>query len=397
MRPQIFIASSSRAKPLAKQLQLQLRRRDIFSDVYLWYEEQWLPSETLAQYLTRFAKKSDFIATVLTRDDVTSKQGETNLAPRDNCIFEAGLFTGALGLNFMRCFLVSAVEAHALPLDLRGLKSINFNEPPLPEVLQPKDVEACKVAMQKAGDQIEEAVLSMDPPCYPRPVVPLVTKDEILELERHAEVVVVHATQPLERDYPFAVRVMENMRRAVRYSYFFQGDLSCVRFIWEMIQMLSAAGLAENPDRIEPGTSDTKLFLDREENESHVAKNLEFIQQYLSVHFLPNPATIEFCVHHADSVYSAKSYLRYKTDEGHFVEWHKGSAIEAKAIALGIGFQPASRQKGVFRSTNAFDLKVEKGFRDYLEAEIDNYFVPGSKVQNRVKEVCFGRSETNVA
>ena len=64
--------------------------------------------------------------TLLTGDDLELTKGTKVLKPRDNCIFEAGLFMGALGVDGKRSVLVSSVNEGALPVDLRGVKYLRF-------------------------------------------------------------------------------------------------------------------------------------------------------------------------------------------------------------------------------------------------------------------------------
>jgi len=77
-------------------------------------------SQTTIESLVTSLPDFDFAILVLTSDDITTIRGESQQTPRDNVIFELGLFMGALGRN--RTFLLCN-RAHriALPSDLWGL------------------------------------------------------------------------------------------------------------------------------------------------------------------------------------------------------------------------------------------------------------------------------------
>ena len=71
----------------------------------------------------------DFATLVLTADDLVTKRGQSGNAPRDNVLFEAGLFMGALGRH--RVFLVSCRDdVLDLPTDLAGITPAQFNRRP---------------------------------------------------------------------------------------------------------------------------------------------------------------------------------------------------------------------------------------------------------------------------
>jgi predicted nucleotide-binding protein len=52
-----------------------------------------------------FSKETDFAAFVVTADDVTASRGRRKASPRDNVVFEIGLFMGAIGRE--RTFVVT--------------------------------------------------------------------------------------------------------------------------------------------------------------------------------------------------------------------------------------------------------------------------------------------------
>jgi len=94
--------------------------------------EHWMAKfrvmESYIESLERASATADFAVLVATPDDPTTIRGVDKLAPRDNVIFELGLFMGALGRN--RCFLVQQdnPDLH-LPTDLLGVKPAKFKRP----------------------------------------------------------------------------------------------------------------------------------------------------------------------------------------------------------------------------------------------------------------------------
>ena len=98
IRPRIFIASSTEAKPVAYLLKSGLT--DTRWDVEVWDEAQvFAPSTTFIQTLTGVAQRSDFGVAVFGRDDKTTSRKQRTDSPRDNTVFEGGMFIGAIGLE----------------------------------------------------------------------------------------------------------------------------------------------------------------------------------------------------------------------------------------------------------------------------------------------------------
>jgi hypothetical protein len=117
--PRVFIGSSSgpRARDIVQKLEVKLRswskpRRWDGGDVFRL-------STTTLESLEEQLRECDFAILVFTGDDVTAKRGNVALTPRDNVIFEAGLFMGRLDRK--RTFIVSDCrDALGLPSDLLG-------------------------------------------------------------------------------------------------------------------------------------------------------------------------------------------------------------------------------------------------------------------------------------
>ena len=122
----VFVASSTESEQIARQilssLQTQLEDRAI---VELW-RDKFAVSETAIESLETIANEADFAVLLMTPDDLTVSRQIESAAPRDNLIFEAGLFVGALGRH--RSFLVRERSANLkLPSDILGVTAAIFD------------------------------------------------------------------------------------------------------------------------------------------------------------------------------------------------------------------------------------------------------------------------------
>jgi Predicted nucleotide-binding protein containing TIR-like domain len=119
----MFIGSSTEGLPVARALQAELEY-DV--DASVWSQGVFGLSASPLETLVEAAASVDFAVFVLTPDDLLERRGLEGEAPRDNVIFEAGLFIGALGHH--STFLVSCREDHlALPTDLAGITPAHYN------------------------------------------------------------------------------------------------------------------------------------------------------------------------------------------------------------------------------------------------------------------------------
>jgi Predicted nucleotide-binding protein containing TIR-like domain len=123
-RLRVFIASSSEGLEIANAAQGYLLASLRDTDVRVWNWEFDL-SATYIESLEKVSNEADFAVLVLTPDDVTTSRVTQTLAPRDNVIFELGLFMGRLGRD--RCFILCEDRPDLkLPTDLLGVKSAAF-------------------------------------------------------------------------------------------------------------------------------------------------------------------------------------------------------------------------------------------------------------------------------
>lgn len=123
-RPRLFIGSSVEGLPVAKALQVGL---DHAAEVTLWSQGVFGLSQGTLEELVRASREFEFAVLVLTPDDLVERRGTAANSPRDNVIFELGLFMGALGRD--RTFIVYCQDSPpALPSDLAGVIPATFRQ-----------------------------------------------------------------------------------------------------------------------------------------------------------------------------------------------------------------------------------------------------------------------------
>jgi hypothetical protein len=131
-KPRIFLGSSGKQQKL---LQALTRGLEDVARVEPW-TTSFNPGTTTLERLLELAHEVDFAAFVFAQDDWTTHShspsplpGEGQASPRDNVVFEAGLFGGALGMR--RTFILHAGGAK-LPTDLLGLTCVRYGEAATP-------------------------------------------------------------------------------------------------------------------------------------------------------------------------------------------------------------------------------------------------------------------------
>jgi hypothetical protein len=144
-KPRIFLGSSGKQ---AKLLQALTRGLEDVAHVEPW-TTSFNPGTTTLERLLELAHEVDFAVLVFARDDWTSTNAAASppsesgqASPRDNVVFEAGLFGGALGMH--RTFILHA-SGSKLPSDLLGLTSIRYDE-----TTTPSEVRAINQKLRKA-------------------------------------------------------------------------------------------------------------------------------------------------------------------------------------------------------------------------------------------------------
>jgi hypothetical protein len=124
-QPKIFVASSTEGLEVAKTV------RSLLGDALRGTAEPvpWTRafdlSATYIESLEKAAEEADFAVIVVTPDDLTISRDRKRVAPRDNVVFELGLFMGSLGRE--RCYVVMEQSPDLkLPTDTLGMHFAAF-------------------------------------------------------------------------------------------------------------------------------------------------------------------------------------------------------------------------------------------------------------------------------
>ena len=139
-KPRIFLGSSGAQ---AKLLAALTRGLEEIAHVEPW-TTSFDPGTTTLGRLLELAHHVDFAAFVFARDDstITGASGPGQASPRDNVVFEAGLFGGVLGMH--RTFILHA-DGSKLPSDLLGLTYVAYDD-----AMTPAGMKAINQKLRKA-------------------------------------------------------------------------------------------------------------------------------------------------------------------------------------------------------------------------------------------------------
>jgi hypothetical protein len=125
-KPRIFLGSSGKQEKL---LQALTRGLGDIARVEPWMTS-FNPGTSTLERLLELTREVDFAAFVFAQDDWTAASPKASAepapgqaSPRDNVVFEAGLFGGVLGMR--RTFILHASGAK-LPTDLLGLTCVRY-------------------------------------------------------------------------------------------------------------------------------------------------------------------------------------------------------------------------------------------------------------------------------
>ncbi|MCX7004771.1 MAG: nucleotide-binding protein [bacterium] len=398
MKPfRIFIASSSRAQFLAQKLydaiidRVQLinsadyQKKTIVVAPVRWWKVPHHPGKATLTMLIDECKKCDFAAILLTQDDITLKIEKATefLQPRDNCVFEAGLFTGALSLDPQRTFLLTSVEAEALPTDLSGIAHLKIEE-------CGDNVDS---TIERAANNIVYNMGALGP--NRRGEIPLVAQHELMAIERleaheggliPASRIVVHTKQPLENlDVAFANRVIKNIVDDIKYRYFFQAEEGSRSIIVQLIWTLAVCGI--------DGQTIFEKRSKIEQDPQMVRDNLKSISGNFNIHFVNDEPKFEVCIHNSELNQKAVCYLRIpNSNPVQFVELCQGEAAKGIASSF-LLLRLKGVTNGIFRSTVDFNFnKLTEKQAEYvrlLRLDITKRFP-----ENIVADVlgfCFGK------
>jgi hypothetical protein len=122
-QPSVFIGSSSEGLEVARAIGEGLESN---AEPVIWDEDVFEFGRGYLEELVAELEKHDFALLVLTPDDVVESRGDSQKSPRDNVLFECGLFMGRLGRD--RTFIVCDRSTKMkLPSDLSGISLISYD------------------------------------------------------------------------------------------------------------------------------------------------------------------------------------------------------------------------------------------------------------------------------
>ena len=126
-RPVLFVGCSAESIPIARTIQSALEFDPI--EVTVWTDGVFVASTFPIESLERVLRTVDFAALILSPDDTVVSRGTVTQAPRDNIVFELGLFMGALGHS--RAFLLYPIGTDIkIPTDLVGITPLTYSPEP---------------------------------------------------------------------------------------------------------------------------------------------------------------------------------------------------------------------------------------------------------------------------
>ena len=119
----LFVICSAEALPIAREIETVFDH-DPFS-IVIWTDGVFRASHYPIEALEAQLDQSDFAIAIAAPDDVTTSRGTSMPSPRDNVIFELGMFIGRLGRH--RSFLLEPRgEEIKLPSDLSGITVLTY-------------------------------------------------------------------------------------------------------------------------------------------------------------------------------------------------------------------------------------------------------------------------------
>ena len=125
VQARIFVGSSSEGLRLAKSIGRMLATK--YPRTNVWTKGIFRPGGTNIEALEAEAARSDFAVLILSPDDKVFSRGKESIAPRDNLIFELGLFMGAIRRN-RALIVVPKDKLLKLPSDLDGITTIRYEQ-----------------------------------------------------------------------------------------------------------------------------------------------------------------------------------------------------------------------------------------------------------------------------
>ena len=126
-KPHLFVGSSAESRNIV----------DVFTEILCrdahciswWLAPQFSTEGTSTTFaaLCEAAKDYDYALFILTPDDITHSRKTESPSPRDNVVFEMGLFMGAIGSDRIFAALQATDKEIKIPSDLKGVHIPRFD------------------------------------------------------------------------------------------------------------------------------------------------------------------------------------------------------------------------------------------------------------------------------
>lgn len=124
-KPSAFVGSSKEGLRFAEAVQSTLAAD---AEITLWNDGFFALGRTFIETLVTALPRFDFAILILTLDDPMTSRELASIGPRDNVLFELGLFMGHLGR--LRTFILhQASPLLKIPSDLAGVATATFDWP----------------------------------------------------------------------------------------------------------------------------------------------------------------------------------------------------------------------------------------------------------------------------
>lgn len=150
-QPRVFIGSSTEALALADAVRKKLASKVV--EVRVWKKGIFGASEATIESLEAATRESDFAVILITADDMLKTRRQQTWAPRDNVVFELGLFMGAIGRD-RTLMMVESGPKIRLPPDLNGVTHLRINS---------KDKKTRSRTMSEAIGEIRDRITKLGP------------------------------------------------------------------------------------------------------------------------------------------------------------------------------------------------------------------------------------------
>jgi Predicted nucleotide-binding protein containing TIR-like domain len=148
-KPKVFIGSSTKGLNIARLIQEILNEEEVV--IHTWKDDVFKHGEATLQSLIRALDRYDFAIFVFTPDDLILKLESGTFSPRDNVLFETGLFMGKLGPY--RTFTVLDLQQKVtIPTDLSGITFAIYTEPNSEDIPRGKLAPPCNMIRRTIED-----------------------------------------------------------------------------------------------------------------------------------------------------------------------------------------------------------------------------------------------------